>query len=94
MDPLCCRLICRVICQVLCVEDCCEILAGETDVSSLYAASPTLEQSVLPTEMRVCVCARVMHVHTCAHTLALTGQSCLAAFMGNCAWGYLERYTE
>ena len=42
----------------------------------------------------VCVCVRVMHVHTCAHTLTLTGQSCLTAFTGNCIWGYLERYME
>ena len=59
-----------------------------------YTLRPQLLSSLFCPLKCVCVCARVMHVHTCAHTLALTGQSCLAAFMGNCAWGYLERYTE
>ena len=42
----------------------------------------------------VCVCVCVMHVHTCAHTPALTGQSWLTAFRSNCIWGYLESYME
>lgn len=50
--------------------------------------------AVCSAHWNACVCAHVMHVHTCAHTLALTGQSCLAAVTGHCAWGYLERYTE